>query len=97
MALVDYFNNIDLDFSRVNNRTEKTVQKKLLQMLEEADSRIANFDQKDLQDVYALTLNNLPAKYAHKGTIVMNGQVFREEIDLALEKAIEVVASNPKV
>ncbi len=93
MSLEDIFNG----FSRVSNRTEKAVQKKMITMIEDGESKLATFNEKDLQDVYALALNKLPAKYAHKGTIVMNGQVFHKDIEIAIENAIETVFNNPKI
>ncbi len=97
MSLENFLKDSATYFSRVTNRNEKAVQKVLLEMIQVDNSKLAVFDEKDVQDVYAISLNNLPTSYAHKGTIVVNKQVVKEDIVAVIENAIEIVRNNPKV
>jgi len=51
---------------------------------------------KDLQDMYALTLNMLPPRYTQRGTIVLRDPVTKREIYEALEDAYDQVVERPK-
>ncbi len=97
MSLEEFLNNSATYFSKVTNRNEKAVQKVLLDLIAKDSSKLALFDAKDLQDVYAISLNNLPTSYAHKGTIVVNKQVSKQDIERTVDNAIDRVRNNPKV
>lgn len=49
----------------------------------------------DIQDIYALTLNNLPPRYKQSGSIVIREPVSDEEILRELQAAIEQVEKRP--
>lgn len=49
----------------------------------------------DIQDIYALTLNNLPPRYKQSGSIVIREPVSDEEIIRELRAAIDQVEKVP--
>lgn len=49
----------------------------------------------DIQDIYALALNNLSARYKQSGSIVINDPVSDEDIIRELRIAIERVEKSP--
>jgi hypothetical protein len=49
----------------------------------------------DIQDMYALALNKLPARYIQEGTIVLNEPVTDTEVELAVKRAIQTVREKP--
>jgi hypothetical protein len=49
----------------------------------------------DIQDIYALALNNLPPHYVQSTAIVLQEIVDEETIRLAIREASEQVRSNP--
>ncbi|SNR77431.1 Late competence development protein ComFB [Humidesulfovibrio mexicanus] len=49
----------------------------------------------DIQDIYALTLNNLPPRYKQSGSIVIREPVSDEEILRELRQAIGKVELSP--
>ncbi len=84
-------------FTSIYNRTEKRLKKELTQLIKDNDSRIEDFTEKDLLDVLAIACTALPAKYVHKGTIVIGDSIKNEDIANVLNDAINFVKSNPKV
>lgn len=50
----------------------------------------------DIEDIYALTLNNLPPRYVQKGSIVLREEVTDDIIREQIRGAIEVVSGRPK-
>ncbi len=84
-------------FSSIYNRTEKRIRKELNTLIDTQDSRLAAFTEKDLLDVFAIACTSLPAKYVHKGTIVIGDGIKNVDITLVLNDAIEFVRDNPKV
>lgn len=89
----------DIDFSRVRNRNEKRVLNALKQLLTDRSGRtgMESLDAKDIQDIYALALNRLPARYAQPGTIVVGDPVRDEDAAQAVTDACEIVVNRPKV
>ncbi len=89
----------DIDFSRVRNRNEKRVLNALKQLLTDRFDRtgMESLDAKDIQDIYALALNRLPARYAQPGTIVVGDPVRDEDAAQAVMDACEIVVNRPKV
>lgn len=82
-----------IDLSRIRNRNEVRVIVQLPEILEEypeIEPHIIN-----IQDVYALTLNLLPPRYAQQMSIVLQEPVSDEQIREALRKAIEKVRDHP--
>lgn len=89
----------DIDFGVVRNRNEKRVFKALARLLEDNRGRakVELLDAKDFQDIYALALNQLPARYAQPGTIVVGDPVRDEDAARAVMEACEIVANRPKM
>jgi hypothetical protein len=54
------------------------------------------FSEKMLQDIFALALNQLQARYAQSGTIVLRDPVRKEVLQAAVKEAFATVANNPK-
>ncbi len=82
------------DFDAVHNRNEIVVRAELKKMLEEEEFYLSP---KDVQDVYALTLNDFPPHYVHKGTIVLVPNIRRPDILNQLRRNVLFVQSKPKV
>ncbi len=81
------------DFDAVYNRNEYVVRTELKNYMEESE---VNLSPKDIQDVYALTLNEFPPHYVHRGTIVLFPKVRRSEIVNQIKKNVLFVANRPK-
>lgn len=84
----------DTSLYDIRNRNETRVVKALHQWLGEPDTPSLN--PRQLQDVYALALNLLPARYAQRGTIVVHEPVRTDDILKAIRTACGTVLSNPK-
>lgn len=84
-------NGVPLD--QIRNRNELRVIKLLPQVL--AEHLDYHPDYLDIQDIYALTLNNLPPRYVQQGSIVMREPVKDEEIIRELRDAIRKVELCP--
>jgi hypothetical protein len=82
---------IPLDLIR--NRNELRVLKLMPQVL--AEHLDYKPDYLDIQDIYALTLNNLPPRYVQAGSIVMREPVSDAEILRELRDAINKVELSP--
>lgn len=87
-----------VDFSKVRNRNEKKILRAIEDFIErEGDaSRLALLSEKDWQDIYALALNHLPARYAQPGTIVIGDPVRDEDANTAILEAFDIVFNRPK-
>lgn len=78
---------------KIRNRNELRV----IKLIPEILKRYKKFkpDIIDIQDIYALTLNNLPARYAQDGVIVLKEKVNNAEIQDAIREAIKIVRERP--
>lgn len=85
----------EMDFSAVHNRNESRVLKELKKMYPELPQ--AARESKAIQDIYALALNSLPARYTQPGSIVLREPVRIEHIQAALREAVDMVIGRPKV
>ena len=87
-----------INFSHVRNRNEKMVLAALetFLMSERGQSYQELLSIKDLQDIYALALNQLPARYAQSGTIVIGNPVRDFDARQAVMEAFETVLHHPK-
>ncbi len=87
-----------VDFSAVKNRNEKKVIKAMEKFYEKykGTARIELLSTKDYQDVYALVLNALPARYTQNSTIVLGDPVREEDIVEAVFDAFDTVLNHPK-
>lgn len=83
-----------IDFSAVHNRNEDRVLKELKKMYAELPEAVRA--PKAIQDVYALALNSLPARYTQPGSIVLREPVRLEQIQEAIRDAAVVAAGCPK-
>ncbi len=83
-----------VDMSELRNRNEVRVaecmREELATMIDSA------FSEKDLQDVYAYSLNQLPARYAQRGTIVLRDPVNKDDVRTVVSEAFEHILRNPK-
>jgi len=84
----------DVDFFNIRNRNEGRVIAVMREYLQRKENLLIS--DKDLQDMYALTLNMLPPRYTQRGTIVLRDPVTKREIYEALEDAYDQVVERPK-
>lgn len=84
----------DIDVSNIKNRNEKRVAKLVPEIL---DSYYEDylFDPLDIQDIYALALNLLPARYVQYGSIILSDRLSDYEIKSRIRDAVERVLDNP--
>jgi hypothetical protein len=85
------FHGINLD--AIRNRNELRVIAQLPEILNEYLDFEPNI--LDIQDIYALTLNLLPAFYTQEFSIVLKKNTDDQHVRDALRKAIEIVRGNP--
>ncbi len=87
-----YFNNISLFNIRNSNET------RIISLLPKVLAEFPDFtpEQLDVEDIYALTLNNLKPRYVQRGSIVLRKEVTDEMIVEQLRKSIRVVLKHPK-
>ncbi|GAB6036408.1 late competence development ComFB family protein [Fundidesulfovibrio butyratiphilus] len=79
----------------IRNRNECRVAKVLERVLDEMAEDFTP-DPLDVQDIYALTLNLLPSRYAQRATIILKEPVKECHIETAIRRAIRVVRERPK-
>ena len=84
----------ETDFSAVHNRNESRVLKELKKLYAELPP--AARGPKAIQDVYALALNSLPARYTQPGSIVLREPVRTEHIQAAIREAAGTASVHPK-
>lgn len=96
--MIDKRNTADLklrfvDLSRICNKNEKRV----IQAMEKILAAIDDWEPEalDIQDIYALALNNLPPRYVQEGTIVFNERVKNEDVEQEVQAAVEKVRKRP--
>lgn len=77
----------------IRNRNEERVIKLMPQVLGEFLDYKPTY--LDIQDIYALTLNNLPPRYKQSGSIIIREPVSEEEIMRELRLAINKVEMAP--
>lgn len=88
----------DVDFSNIYNKTEQYILKALNEQLASSTNyEFRFFDEKDIQDIYAFALNQLPSRYMHKSTIVINDYLSMEEVREALDYAMYTISKRPKI
>lgn len=83
-----------VDLSKIRNRNEKRVIDLIPQILDDYyDDYI--FDPLDIEDIYALSLNLLPARYVQHGSIILSDRLSDYEIKSKVRDAVERVLDNP--
>ncbi len=83
----------DADLSKIRNRNERRVISHLPDIL--AGYPDFEPDVIAIQDIYALALNRLPARYTQAFSIVLQEQVSDEDIRQAVREAVVRVMNNP--
>ena len=86
---------LGIDFHSIRNRNEERV----ITLLPEV---LAGFPdccptRTNIEDIYALTLNLLPARYAQAVSLVIDEPVTDETIRLVLREAIRTVRDRPNM
>ena len=83
-----------VDLSKISNRNEKRVAGLVPEILDDYYENYI-FDHLDIQDIYALTLNLLPARYVQRGSIILSDRLSDYEIKSKIRIATERVLDNP--
>ncbi|WP_319584258.1 late competence development ComFB family protein [uncultured Pseudodesulfovibrio sp.] len=83
-----------VDVTKIVNRNERRVADLIPEMLDEYYEDYI-FEDLDIQDIYALALNLLPAAYAQAGSIVLSDRISDYELRSQIRKAVERVLDNP--
>ena len=83
-----------VDMFSVRNRNETRVAECMREEIEKRKDTY--FSEKALQDVYAYALNQLSARYAQSGTIVLRDPIRKDALRKVVHEAFEVVIKNPK-
>jgi len=78
---------------KIRNRNELRVIKLLGEVLQETPDYLP--ESLDIEDIYALTLNRLPAHYVQEGSIVLHDPVDDTTIRDSLREAIRTVRQRP--
>jgi hypothetical protein len=78
----------------VRNRNEQRVIKALAAMIKNGETGKLSMEM--IEDIYALTLNQLPARYTQTGTIVLRDPVRKQTLEEALRAAVAKICSDPR-
>ncbi|MCL1939277.1 MAG: late competence development ComFB family protein [Desulfovibrionaceae bacterium] len=84
-----------VDLYHVRNRNEQRVVKSMTEIIT-AKGLENEFSSEDVKDIYAYALNQLEARYAQQGTIVLRDPIRKEKIDQIVAEAVSLVLNNPK-
>lgn len=84
----------EVDLADIRNRNESRVVEAMCSVLEEYGNPA--LDMETIQDAYAYALNQLPARYAQNGTIILRDPVRPHEIRAVVENALQRVMNNPR-
>lgn len=82
------------DLNKIRNRNEKRVARFMTEIIDDYYDDFI-FEQLDIEDIYALTLNLLPARYVQNGTIILQDRLSDFEIKSKVREATEKVLLNP--
>jgi len=83
-----------VNLDKIRNRNERRVARFMAEILDDYYQDYI-FEQLDIEDIYALTLNLLPARYTQQGTIVLQDRLSDFEIKSKVREAIDRVLENP--
>jgi len=83
-----------VELNKISNRNEKRVAKIMPEILDEYYEDYI-LEHLDIQDIYALTLNLLPARYVQTGSIILSDRLSDYEIRNKVRIATERVLDNP--
>ena len=84
----------DVNLEKIRNRNEKRVAKLMPEILDQYYEDFI-FEHLDIEDIYGLTLNLLPARYTQQGTIILQDRLSDFEIKSKIREAVERVLDNP--
>ena len=84
---------LGLDFHSIRNRNEERVIRFLPEVL--AEFHHYSPSRTDIEDIYALTLNKLPARYAQPVSLVIEEPVRDDMVRETLRDAICTVRARP--
>ncbi|MBF0276693.1 MAG: late competence development ComFB family protein [SAR324 cluster bacterium] len=84
-----------ISFDKIRNQNESRVKAMMLDVLKEFDNYYPT--KIDLEDIYALTLNKLPARYIQAEGFTLEEDITEEEICENLRSAIKRVSQSPTV
>ncbi|GAB6177747.1 late competence development ComFB family protein [Desulfobaculum senezii] len=79
--------------AHIRNKNEQRVVEAMIRILPEFDGYKPN--KLDLEDIYALSLNTLPARYIQRGSIVLREPVREEVIEEVVRDAVLTVQNRP--
>jgi hypothetical protein len=82
-----------INLNAIRNRNELRVIEQLPEILKEYPD--FEPDLLDIQDIYALSLNMLPAFYTQEFSIVLKKTMDDQHVRDTIRKAIEIVMGNP--
>lgn len=82
-----------LDFHAIRNRNEARVLELMPEILAEHPDFVPT--RTDIEDIYALTLNLLPARYVQSVALILNEPVSDDVVRLRLREAIHIVRLRP--
>ncbi|MBF0277570.1 MAG: late competence development ComFB family protein [SAR324 cluster bacterium] len=84
-----------VSLAKIRNKNELRVISLMPEVLKTLEREFKP-DIMDIEDIYALTLNNLAPRYVQNGSIVMN-EVLKDEIICdQIRAAVRVVSERPK-
>lgn len=83
-----------VDLNKIRNRNEKRVAQLMAEILDQYYEDYI-FEQLDIEDIYALTLNLLPARYVQRGSIILSDRLSDFVIKSKIREATERVLENP--
>lgn len=83
-----------VELGRIRNRNEKRVAQLMAEILDQYYEDYI-FEQLDIEDIYALTLNLLPARYVQRGSIILSDRLSDFVIKSRIREATERVLENP--
>ncbi|BCS87929.1 late competence development ComFB family protein [Pseudodesulfovibrio sediminis] len=84
----------DVDVSSISNRNKRRVVELIPVIIDEYYPDFI-FEDLDIQDIFALSLNLIPAAYAQTGSIIISNRISDYEINNKIRIAIERVLDNP--
>lgn len=84
-----------IDFKVIRNQNEARIRSMLLDVLDEFSDYTPNAI--DIEDIYALTLNKLPARYTQNDSFPFEEMVTDNLIKESLRKSIKIVSKAPSI
>jgi hypothetical protein len=85
----------DISFFNIRNKNELRIINRMPAILAEFTDFVP--DPLQLEDIYALALNMLPARYTQQHSFVIRESVSPEMVDHAIREAALKVRSSPKL